>query len=78
MFRKANIGSDGGGENWDGAIVESILYSRELSGTELARVRSYLAIRNGVTEQETAGAYDTSVCVYQQLATSGTTLQIYH
>lgn len=49
MFRKANIASDGGGENWDGAIVESILYSRELSGTELARVRSYMAIRNGVT-----------------------------
>jgi uncharacterized repeat protein (TIGR01451 family) len=49
MFRKANIGSDGGGENWDGAIVESILFSRDLTGTELSRVRSYLAIRNGVT-----------------------------
>jgi uncharacterized repeat protein (TIGR01451 family) len=49
MFRSVNIGSDGGGENWDGAITESIIFSRKLSGAELARVRSYLAIRNGIT-----------------------------
>ncbi|HQU59069.1 MAG TPA: hypothetical protein PLU64_07730, partial [Saprospiraceae bacterium] len=49
MFNQIHIGSDGGGEDWDGGITEIVIYNRRLDGAELARVRSYLAIRNGVT-----------------------------
>ncbi|MEO8082555.1 MAG: FG-GAP-like repeat-containing protein, partial [Ardenticatenales bacterium] len=49
MFRELNVGSDGGGENWDGGITENVIYNRKLSAAELQRVRSYLAIRNGIT-----------------------------
>ncbi|MEZ4622402.1 MAG: hypothetical protein R2867_43825 [Caldilineaceae bacterium] len=43
------IGSDGGGEKWDGLITEQMVYSRQLTAAELQRVQSYLAIRYGIT-----------------------------
>ena len=49
MFNQIHIGTDGGGEDWDGGIMEIVIYDRRLDGDELDRVRSYLAIRNGVT-----------------------------
>ncbi|MEZ4861111.1 MAG: DUF642 domain-containing protein [Caldilineaceae bacterium] len=71
MFREVNIGSDGGGENWDGGISESVIYSRKLTGVELARVRSYLAIRNGLTlDADPASATSN----YDYLAADGTTV----
>lgn len=71
MFREVNIGSDGGGENWDGGISESVIYSRKLTGVELARVRSYLAIRNGLTLDADPSSATSN---YDYLAADGTTV----
>ncbi|MCB0554124.1 MAG: hypothetical protein KDD02_11275, partial [Phaeodactylibacter sp.] len=49
MYNQIHIGSDGGGEDWDGGITEIVVYSNRLDGADLAKVRSYLGIRNGVT-----------------------------
>ncbi|MEZ4861110.1 MAG: choice-of-anchor D domain-containing protein [Caldilineaceae bacterium] len=46
---KIGVGSDGGGEDWDGLIPEAITYSRNLSTAEMERVYSYLAVKYGIT-----------------------------
>ncbi|MFT3678057.1 MAG: hypothetical protein QM781_19350 [Chitinophagaceae bacterium] len=42
-------GTTGGGEPWIGNIAENIVYSTSLTGDELVRVNSYLAIKYGIT-----------------------------
>ncbi|MCL4862648.1 MAG: hypothetical protein KJZ93_24765, partial [Caldilineaceae bacterium] len=53
MFVRVNIGSDlwpsGGGEDWTGAIVECFIYDQKLGGADLQKVRTYMAIRGGIT-----------------------------
>jgi hypothetical protein len=43
------LGSDGGGEDWDGRIPEGMVYSRNLSMAEMEKVYSYLAVKYGIT-----------------------------
>ena len=43
------LGSDGGGEDWDGRIPEAMVYSRNLRPAEMEKVYSYLAIKYGIT-----------------------------
>ncbi|MEM7131246.1 MAG: BspA family leucine-rich repeat surface protein [Chloroflexota bacterium] len=47
--QNVGVGSDGGGEDWDGLINETIIYNRELTTDEWQRVSTYLAIKYGVT-----------------------------
>lgn len=42
-------GNTGGAEPWRGNISENIVYSSPLSGIDLAKVNSYLAIKYGIT-----------------------------
>jgi hypothetical protein len=48
-FNNFWIGGDGGGERWNGTVNEIVSYDRVLSGTELSKVESYLAIKWGLT-----------------------------
>lgn len=45
---KVGTGYDGGG-SWDGTINEVIAYGAELSGTNLDKIQSYLAMKYGIT-----------------------------
>ncbi|MEM6698406.1 MAG: hypothetical protein AAF599_08420, partial [Bacteroidota bacterium] len=47
--QNVGVGSDGGGEDWDGQIMETIIYNRELTIAEWQKVHSYLAIKYGIT-----------------------------
>ncbi|MCG8330514.1 MAG: hypothetical protein MI974_22645, partial [Chitinophagales bacterium] len=44
-----DVGSDGGGEDWDGRIMEVISYAQKLSSADLQKVNSYLALKYGLT-----------------------------
>ena len=43
------LGSDGGGEDWDGLIPEAMTYDRNLSTAEMEKIYSYLAVKYGIT-----------------------------
>ncbi|MCE7989582.1 MAG: DUF642 domain-containing protein [Caldilinea sp. CFX5] len=47
--QNVGLGSDGGGEDWDGRIPEALIYERNLSPAEMDKVYSYLALKYGIT-----------------------------
>ncbi|MBK7872694.1 MAG: hypothetical protein IPJ74_19460 [Saprospiraceae bacterium] len=56
-FNKQNayqrIGSSSGAEYWDGKMNEVIVYNRVLTATEAQKVNSYLALKYGITIDQT-------------------------
>ena len=54
-------GDNGGNKDWDGDIAEVIAYSENYTGTDRARIMSYLALKYGITlDQTTATDYVSS------------------
>lgn len=49
MFSIGNGESAGGSENWDGRIAEILTYETVLTGADLIKVQTYLAVKYGKT-----------------------------
>ena len=49
--QNVGVGSDGGGEDWQGLINETVIYNRELTSAETQKVNSYLALKYGITQR---------------------------
>ncbi|CAN0596030.1 unnamed protein product, partial [Laminaria digitata] len=48
------IGAEADGDNrWDGNIAEVVVYTDDLTDTDLQKVESYLAIKYGITLDQT-------------------------
>jgi hypothetical protein len=47
------VGSGSGGSFYNGEIAEIVIYGGPINGVELTRIQSYLAIKYGVTQQNT-------------------------
>ncbi|MEZ4706747.1 MAG: choice-of-anchor D domain-containing protein [Caldilineaceae bacterium] len=56
---KIGVGSDAGGEDWDGLIPEAMTYNRNLTTGEMERVYSYLALKYGITMRTSTVANST-------------------
>ncbi|MEQ6119680.1 invasin domain 3-containing protein, partial [Reichenbachiella sp. MALMAid0571] len=46
--------SDNGGEDWEGLISEIVVYTDDLFGTDLQKVQSYMALKYGITLDQTS------------------------
>lgn len=57
------------GEPWLGDIAENIVYDRQLTGVELAKVNSYLALKYGITLNEDPASATLS---YNYISSDGT------